>query len=148
MVFPGYAFGSFATHHLHELPLAGKDEGVRWTGVHAGRNLQVLAAVALNCNSCFGLPTDHPIRANHSTHPAAYTAVPISVHDARERVLRHGSGAADSHARSILAVPADQGQFLAHGLLDIQSAHRHRFLRNGPIEALAIGVLYSTRHLT
>ena len=87
-------------HHLHEFPLRGKDQSSSGTGTHACRHVQILAAVALHGHSHLQLSTYDAVGADHGAHPAAYAFLYVAVDYSCDRVLKHGTGAADRDTRT------------------------------------------------
>jgi hypothetical protein len=153
MLGPGQAFGlagdsgcGLLSHHFHELPLRGKDESCCGAGGNAGRDFQVLAAVALDRLSDLCVPADDSVGADHGAHPAAHAVLSIAIDDACYRVLAHGPGAADGYARRVLAVAANEGHLLPFRHLHIDPSHRPRLLGCSGKYVPAGGMLHRAGH--
>jgi hypothetical protein len=117
--FFGYSGSSVFPHHFHELFRSRKDQSTCRTGLDACWGLQVFTQVTFHRYPGIGLAAYDPIRAYHSTHPAAHAPLYITIYYASDRIPAHSTSPADCHAWCILTVSADHGYLMAPGLLYI-----------------------------
>jgi hypothetical protein len=122
------------------------DESARRTSTDACWNLQAFAEIAFHCHTRFTLSANNSIRADHGTHPAAYTPLFIPIYNSRNGILVHGSRAAYGNAWCILAVAAKHWHPLAFGHLHIKPANGLWPFGDRAIKALAGGMLHCTGH--